>query len=128
MAQKPDTRNFLERRFNLPPLGELKDNVDSVNTLLQALDKEKLRMLQHLLDSLIKLQQAGKPQEIDQLSSIFQLVCAMPVEKIQAVCTTIVGLNDFVCSLQKLIKMLPPDMVANIKLGDLIGQVKEGMG
>jgi hypothetical protein len=90
-----DTRNFLEKKFNLPPLAE-------INSLLQSLDMAKMKDVQALITELN----------------------ALPLEKYQALIKLLPELTEFVNALQKLIKMLPPDMMRDIKFAELVKEVK----
>ena len=123
MAQQPDRRNFLERRFNLPPIGDLKGNLDGINTLVQALDKEKVKQATTLLTQIAKIQQQSKPGELERVERILQLV-------IQILCNPqaakiVEDIQSTVCAVQSLVKMLPPDILKGVKLGELIEDIKK---
>jgi predicted GNAT family acetyltransferase len=124
MAQQPkDNRNFLEKRFGLPPLGELKGNLDSVNTLVQSLDREKIKQATSLLKMIADIQARSKPGELERVerivSMIVQLSCNTNIPQVVS------DVKSVVVALKELVKMLPPEMLKDMKIGDLIEDIKK---
>ena len=137
MAQIPqpqppqDNRNRIERMFNLPPLkafGEIKEDINSVNTLLQSLDKEKLKMITNLLNMILKVQQGGGKNDLQLFCQIIQIISTIPPDKLDKVVSIVSDIRCTVEAVQKIIKSLPPDMMQGLKLGDIAGEIKKEIG
>jgi hypothetical protein len=126
MVQQPkDNRNFLEKRFGLPPLGDLKGNLDSVNTLVQSLDKEKIKQATSLMKMIADIQARSQPGELERVERIISMV-------VQISCNTnipqvVSDVKSVVVALKDLVKMLPPDMLKDMKIGELVADIRKDM-
>jgi hypothetical protein len=112
----------LERKFHLPPLGDLKGNVDAINTLVQSVDKEKLKQVTIILQLVIKLQQQSKPGELERVENIIGML--MQITQNVPVGQVVTDVKSVVGSVQAIIKMLPADAFKGFKLEEIAGEIK----
>ncbi|MDD5731022.1 MAG: hypothetical protein PHN57_07865 [Candidatus Omnitrophica bacterium] len=118
----------IENKLGLPHIEEMKKTLDTVNTLVQSLDKEKLRMVQHLADTILRIQQTGGPNGVGQFASIIQIIAQTPNDRLNTISKVTEDIRGTVEAFQKLVKGLPPGMLENIKIGDIANEIKKEMG
>ena len=101
-----DNRNWMERKLNIPPLGDLTAAVTALNNLTSSVDKKKIKEFENVIDR----------------------ISVIPTEKFQAAKAVIDSLIGLVNAVDRLVKGLPPDMIKDIKLSELIDGIKKDMG
>jgi hypothetical protein len=118
----------IEKAMGLPNIGEAKKTLETVNSLVQSLDKEKLKTISHLLDTIVKIQQQGGPDGVNQFALIIQVISQVPESKLDKLVLVIEDVRGTIEAVQKLLKSLPPNILANINLGEIASEIKKEMG
>lgn len=109
--------------FNLPPLGEVKETVVAVNTLvqsLQSLNTEKLKQVITLTNNVRQIQSQSKPGEIGMIMPVFLDIVRMSDEKVANIAKITGDVLGTVLALERLAKMFP-----QLKLDELVGELKK---
>jgi hypothetical protein len=114
--------------MGFPNLNEIKETATAVSGILQGLDKEKLKLINHLVDTVMVLQQTGGMQPLQMVSQVVQMVATQPSEKLDQVDKIICDIKDTVKAIEKLLACLPPDLLKGINLGDLGKEIQKAIG
>jgi hypothetical protein len=118
-----DRRGKKMAPFNLPPLGEVKETVVAVNTLvqsLQSLNTEKLKQVITLTNNVRQIQSQSKPGEIGMIMPVFLDIVRMSDEKVANIAKITGDVLGTVLALERLAKMFP-----QLKLDELVGELKK---
>lgn len=113
--------------FELPKLSEMKETLSQVNSLMQSLDDKKLSILKSITSDIVKLQALGGNQGLGAFSQVMTMIAAVPPEKLDKVACIVADIRDTALNIQKLVKMLPPDVMKSLPIEDLVGEVKKAV-
>jgi N-acetyl-beta-hexosaminidase len=113
--------------MEFPKLSDIKDTLNQVNSLLQSLDEKKLNTVRAIVADVVKLQAQGGSQGMATFAQVMNLIAAVPPEKLDKVACIVSDISDTAVTIQKFIKMLPPEYLKQLPIKELAEEVKKAV-
>lgn len=117
----------IEDSLGLPKLSEMKEGLAQVNQLLQQLDEKRLATVKHIADTFLKLQEQGGVGALGTFSQVVEIIAKTPPEKMNTVAEMVSDIKEITGTIERVLKMLPKETLANAPIAELFAKIKEGM-
>ena len=120
----------VESKLGIPPLenlSQMKETLNTINCLVQALDKEKVKSIQKLMEGILKIQVTGGQKGLTDMTGIIKIIADVPPERLDKIVKVADDIRSTAEVVRDLVKLIPPDMMKNFKLSDIAGKIKEEM-